>query len=416
MRNQNRSPSQRLVWIEGLRIFAAAMILLYHAQLLVSQYAYTPQPTGIAANLNLMWVSSQKISNHPWLTLLDLPSWFGFQFVDVFVLVSGFSLVLSLKGKPLQVGQFLKQRCLRILYPLWTITWFSYPVLWAIGRATQSYIPDAWNIFAAVTFPLLYDYSGELLLPVSGPWWFVSLILSFTLLFPVLWRLLQRWGDRNLLWVSVSLTLIYRIMATFWFGGHPTYSLVESNTGWLPFVPFIAKLSTFVVGMVIAVAYLRGSSPLTWSPRKALAIGIPLYSVGFVCQFYQAGWIIADLLTPLGLSLCCMVCLRPLERFSLAKPALGWLGARSYSFFLVHNFVIDRTINLAIQNDLTAYYHLLPVMLLGTLLLAQITDWVTPWFKRGATALWHDADKWLTRSRAQTIKDSPADRRSPVRP
>ena len=42
---------QRLAWLDGLRIFAAVMILLYHAQLLFTQYRYTPQPTGLVDNL-----------------------------------------------------------------------------------------------------------------------------------------------------------------------------------------------------------------------------------------------------------------------------------------------------------------------------------------------------------------------------
>jgi peptidoglycan/LPS O-acetylase OafA/YrhL len=403
MRDQTKMPTQRLVWLEGVRIFAAVMILLYHAQLMVSQYAYTPQPTGIAANFGLLMAGNQRTGDHPLLSLLNSPLWFGFQFVDVFVLVSGFSLVLSLKGEALQVGPFLEQRFLRILYPLWTITWLSYPVLWAIGMATQSYIPDAWHVFAAATFPLLYDYAGELLLPVSGPWWFVSLILSFTLVFPVLWRLLQRWGDRNLLVVSILLTVLYRAMAVFWFNGHPTYAIVESYASWYPFVPFIAKLSTFVVGMVVAVAYTHRVGPLYWSSRKALAIGIPLYALGFVCQFYAAGWVVADLLVPLGLGLCCMVVFRQWESLLGAKATFLWLGARSYSFFLIHNFVVDRTINLAIHDNHAVYYLLLPVMLVGTLLLSQVVDWFAPLLQRGLQACWRDADAWLTRSRRRSL-------------
>ncbi len=162
------------------------MILLYHAQLLMTHYAFTPEPKGIIQNLALLTSAGDRLGHNSFTSILSFPVWFGFQFVDVFILVSGFSLVLSLKGKPLETGSFLKKRFLRILWPFWTVAWLSYPILWGIGKITNSYIPDPWHIFAGATFPLLFDYAAEPLLPTSGPWWFVSLILSFTLIFPFL--------------------------------------------------------------------------------------------------------------------------------------------------------------------------------------------------------------------------------------
>ncbi len=394
--NQPKTSSKRLAWLEGLRIFAAVMILLYHAQLLITDYAFTPQPKGLWSNLDVLWAASDRLGHHPLTSLLSLPSWFGFQFVDVFVLVSGFSLVLSLKDKPLETGKFLKQRFLRILWPFWTIAWLSYPVLWAIGTATNSYIPDLWHFFAAATFPLLFDYDGQLLLPINGPWWFVSLILSFACIFPFLWRSLHRWGMRNLVGVSLAVTLIYRTLAVYQFGGHPTYVIIDTPANWFPFLAFISKLSTFVLGIVAGKMYTEGYGPLFWKPRKALIIGIPLYTIGFVCQFYWTGWIFADLLLPLGLTLCCMVAFQRLCQVSRLAPLLLKLGAYSYSFFLIHNFVVDRTINLAIHKNLGLYYLLLPVMIAGTLLLAILVDWLTPAIQKWVSSLLRDIDVALT--------------------
>ena len=45
---------KRLAWLEGIRIFAAVILLIYHAQLLFTTYAYTPQPTGIVENFRVM--------------------------------------------------------------------------------------------------------------------------------------------------------------------------------------------------------------------------------------------------------------------------------------------------------------------------------------------------------------------------
>jgi peptidoglycan/LPS O-acetylase OafA/YrhL len=388
---------QRLTWLEGIRMFAALLILVYHYQLLFSDYAFAPQPTGIAANLARLWQASQRFGMG-WGAVGSLPGWFGYQFVDVFVLISGFSLVLSLKGQPLQVGRFLKQRLLRILWPFWVIAWLSYPVLCAIGFATNTYIPRPWNAFAGMSFPLLYEYGGHLLLSTSGPWWFLPLIMSFAAMFPVLWHLKGRWGIRNVLWVTILVTLGYRALAVYGLGGHPTYVMFATSAGWQPFVPFIAKLGTFAMGMWAAICYLAGRGPLWWTLSRSLAIGIPVYAVGFICQFYTWGWIIADSLIAIGLSLICMAVFRGLtDRLPLGK-IFKYLGRHSYSYFLIHNFVIDRLIRLVIRDDLSAYYFYLPIAVVGTFGLAIAVDAVTPKIENWVTHLWQRGDRYLSRS------------------
>ena len=395
---------QRLAWLEGMRIFAAIMLLLYHSQLLFTKYVYTPQPTGLLNNGQQILSAAHQLGSGLLTQIASAPIWFGFQFVDVFVLISGFSLVLSLKGKPLEIKSFLKRRSLRILLPFWTVAWLAYPVLWAIGKATNSYAPDAWHTFGGLTFPLLFDYGGSVLMPTSGTWWFVPLILSFAFVFPFLWSLLQRWGARNFLIISILITVIYRAFAVYIFGGHPTYVVLDTPTNWQPFLPFIAKLSTFALGMVVAQSYSQCRGAIYWKSSKALLVGIPIYSLGFICQFYRFGWIFADFLVAIGLSLCCMVIFRAVtEKFRL-QSLMVWLGIRSYSYFLIHNFVVDRTINLAVGDQLTLYYQALPVMAIGTLLLAILADSTAPWLQRGAVRLGRSLDSILVLTSQQQTR------------
>jgi peptidoglycan/LPS O-acetylase OafA/YrhL len=372
---------------------AAVLLLLYHAQLAFTGYAYTPQPTGLLDNVQRLLTPVDSLADLGWAgQLFSLPIWFGFQFVDVFVLISGFSLVLSLRDRPLRVGAFLQSRLLRILWPFWTVAWLSYPVLWAIGTATNSYIPHPWHVFAGSTFPLVFDYEGQLLLHTSGPWWFIPLIVSFALIFPVLWKLLQRWGAVNLLVVSTGLTIAYRVLAVYQFDGHPTYVMLATATDWQPFLLWLAKLSTFVVGMVVGQLYTQGQGPAFWHPRRAFVVGIGLYTAGFVCQFDRLGWVLVDLLLPLGLTLCWMAVLQAIAKPAWLSSTLVWLGKSSYSYFLIHNFVVDRTIKLVVQDDATLYVALLPVMVVGTLLLAVVADAMMPLIRRIVTGLLRDLD------------------------
>lgn len=398
----------RLAWLEGMRILAAVLILLYHAQLLFTDYAFTPQPTGLWDNWQRL-ISASHLNESSnflgWSGLLHglaLPVWFGYQFVDVFVLISGFSLVLSLRNQPLETGRFIKTRLLRLLWPFWTVAWLSYPVLWLVGSMTGTYKPNAWHSFAGTTFPLFFDYRGGVLLSTSGPWWFVPLIISFTLTFPFLWRLLQRWGATNLLLISILVTVGYRALATYALGGHPTYVILETPALEKPFQVFLAKLSTFVVGMVVGQAFSRGKGPIFWSQRRSLLIGLVFYTMGWICQFYTIGWVVADLLLPLGLTLLCMVAMRSLACRKRIQSWMTKLGSHSYSYFLIHNLVIDLTLRLVVEGDRSLYYWLLPVMVVGTLLLAMLADYSRPVIQSFVTKALQRIDQFLTQSHLKT--------------
>ncbi|MBE9159021.1 acyltransferase [Nodosilinea sp. LEGE 06152] len=393
---------QRLSWLEGVRILAAVGILLYHAQLLFTDYAYTPLPTGVRPNAAAIAAASPLLGQNALAAAVSVPIWFGFQAVDVFILLAGFVLVLSLRSKayPISAGEFIRSRLLRILWPFWTVAWLAYPILWLIGIASNSYRPAPWDVFAGATFPLLFGFDGERLLATSGPWWFIPLVISFALISPGLWYLLDRWGTRNLLVVSTVITLLYRYGAVYYFGGHLTYSMLETPNNWLPFVSFLAKLSTFVVGMAIATAYCNHRGPLFWRPQRLVGVGLLVYALGFVAQFYRVGWVVCDLLLPIGLVMVAAVLLRSLSNIPMLAAAMGRLGAHSYSYFLIHGFVIDRTINLWVQDSLWRYWVSLPLMVVGTLVLAMIADAVRPFMQRSALQLWRDIDYLLMQNPA----------------
>ena len=394
-RSSHKESSSRLVWVEGIRVFAAVMVLLYHAQLLFTDYGYTPQPTGLIDNLGRIAYASDRLGPGILGKALSVPIWFGYQAVDLFILLSGFTTVLSLKGRPLEPVQFLRRRFTRVLFPYWTIAWCSYPILWLIGRLTNRYSPDPWNMFTGAVFPLLFEFDGEQLLAISGPWWFVPLILSFILIFPLLWKLLHRWGARRLLLVSLGLTIAYRAMAVYWFGGHPTYVVFETRHDWLPFVPFLARLSSFVVGMVLAQGFLQGRGVLFWRLRRVVLLSSMVYAIGWLCQFSRFGWIFADLLLPIGLAGLCYAICRWLQKSRLLEAAMGRLGRHTYSFFLIHNFVIDRTIHLSVGNSLPSYSRLLPLLVVGTLILSVLADYTTPLIQQLTMAFLRSVDHAL---------------------
>lgn len=385
-------PQVRLVWLEFLRILAAIFVLLYHSQMWFTNWAFSPQPIGLTAS----WQLLQNLQPATGLGWFSLPVWFGFQAVDFFVLVSGFGLMVSLKGKDLELQPFLQSRLLRLLWPFWTSAWLLYPSLWLVGSLTNSYYPDAWHTFSGSAFPLTFDYRGEPLLLTSGVWWFLPLIISLSLIFPLLWGCLQRWGATRFLLVTLLVTLLFRTLAVYYFGGHPIYTILFTPALEQPFKLFLSKLSTFAIGMVVGQTYLQGKGPLFWRCDLALLVGVLCYSSGMVTQFYKWGWVVCDLLTPIGLALLGMVFFRPLERISGLKPLLLLMGRASYTFYLLHDATMGRAISLYIKGNVERYHLLLPIMVGVTLLLAMGVDLITPWVKRGCLYLIQQVDRRLT--------------------
>lgn len=395
--NQRVDRSQRLAWLEGIRILAVVMLLLYYAQMGFTGSAYTPQPTGLESNLRYLATAMRTLPTEGALPyFLSLPSWFGFQFIDVFVLISGFSLVLSLNGKPLDIGFFLKRRLSQVLFPFWAVAWLSYPLLWAISMALGTAFPTPWQVFAGVSFPLLYEYSGEMLMATSGAWWFVVLIFSFTVVFPFLWQLLQRWGTANIVGVCVLLTVIYRAIAIYILGGHPAYVIWDTPAGWQPFALFLSKLGTFAIGMAVGTSYLNEDGPVYWSFQRALTTGAFIYIAGFICQFYTWGWIFADLLLSMGLGLGSMVMCRILAGQRQIASFFIAMGGYTYTFFLLHGLVVDRALQLVVQGSAIRYAVMLPVMIASTFILAVLTTYTSPLIQRIVMGLLHDLDYVLT--------------------
>ena len=372
-RRFNRSAAvQRLAWLDGLRLLAVVMILLYHAQQLFTRYAYTPQPTGLVSNLQQLIAGVGSLETLTgWVHLVGTPALFGFQFIDVLILLCGFSWTLThRRHDPLG---FWQKRLLRLLWPVWTIALLSYPVLWAMGTAASDDIPPLWNLFAASTYPLLFDYRGSLLLPISGSWWFIPLILSFTLCFPLLHGLMYRWGGRNLVGMALVITLGYRVLAIYLLGAQPPFTLTGS-AGALPFYGLLAKLSTFVIGMVVAQAYKHGRGVLFWSQARALRVGLMLYGVGFIGQFYRSGWVFCDVVAPLGLSLVGVVVCRWWTAAPWGRQLALNLGKYGYSFFLIHHLVVDRTLGLVVEGNAVNYAIATPLMILAPRKIACVPD------------------------------------------
>lgn len=246
--------------------------------------------------------------------------------VDVFIVISGFCLALPLAGhrRPLRVPQFYGRRAWRILPP--------YYVALAIA-AVLALLPATWHLTVArqatLGDVLLHLVTGQAWVPgevgtINGSLWSVALEVQLYLLFPLLVLAWRRWGIVPVLVGAVALDLAWRGSGAL--GG-------PAPLGSDLVVP--ARLDQFVAGMACAVAIRAG---FTWSVRRGLvvfaiatlaALGTSTLDLGV---FTGVAWAAAG-------SSAVLLLAGPLGR-ALGGSALDRFGARSFSFYLLHQPVL----------------------------------------------------------------------------
>jgi hypothetical protein len=79
------------------------------------------------------------------------------------------------------------------------------------------------------------------------------------------------------------------------------------------------------------------------------------------------------------------------------------LGFHTYHFFLIYNFVVDRTIRLAIEDPPVSYSQILPLMVVGTLILSVLADYTTPLIQQLTMAILRSVDHALIPASGQQI-------------
>jgi peptidoglycan/LPS O-acetylase OafA/YrhL len=146
---------------------------------------------------------------------------------------------------------YLKERLFKI-YPAFLfsiVAWLLYIGLTNGGIAhVLEVLNDNWlSLFYKLTF--ISNFIPGELYTINGPWWFFSLIVQFYILFPLIIRMVKKYGELSLLILAI---------ASIWSLGH-LQSLVEfpltgTVFGHLPelcFGVFLAQRKTFSIPYLI---------------------------------------------------------------------------------------------------------------------------------------------------------------------
>src|ERR1700733_6527178 len=131
---------------------------------------------------------------------------FGGTGVHTFIFASGFGLYLSHLKKPLDIIGFLKKRFTKIYTP--------YILVVALIAFVSLFVPIYENsLYAFLGHVLLYKmFDNDIICSYEYQFWFISTILQFYLLFPLIVKGKEKLRDAPFLLISLFLSLAWGIL------------------------------------------------------------------------------------------------------------------------------------------------------------------------------------------------------------
>ena len=250
----------------------------------------------------------------------------GPQAVGVFLALSGFSLTRSLlKSAPAQPGwtAWYGRRFLR-LFPLY---WAAHLIF-----LVSPFIKPT----DAIDYRFFLSLLGDRFWPVdtmffylNPSWWFFGLLLQLYIVFPLLYRLLQRLGPAIFFVLAAGVAILSRYLLFAVFEAHGNYVMGAF---------FGCRLWEFAAGMSLAALFSR-------QPLKAekllfswpmLAAGILIYGLGGASYQPCFTYAFTDGLIGTGLFIIVAQASRLFERMAIIGPLLPLAGAYSFGIYLLH--------------------------------------------------------------------------------
>lgn len=305
--------SERIVFLDYLRVIACFMVIMVHS---CEFFFIDGDSIGIRTASDGFWVS-----------VID--SAFRSS-VPLFVMASSY-LLLPLKGSS---HDFFKRRFVRVFIPF--VVWsFLYAVLpWAWGEIAYADVKS--NLLQ-----LLWNFNAS-----SGHLWFIYMLIGLYMFMPILSPWLKGVTKRG-----EQLFLLVWFLTTFWHYGKLLVGDVYGECYWNEFHTFW-YFSGFI-GYLVLSHYIR--TYIQWSLKKSLLVGITMFLIGylFTSIVYYHRTFTATELQELELSwrFCSFnVVMMTFGVFVIIKKISfqrGWLYALvvqisrlSYGVYLMHIFIL----------------------------------------------------------------------------
>jgi len=317
----------RLDWLDGMKGIAILWIVYFHAFMCLDvpgplstddyfgEYSQRCELTGFWSELRCafeaLFVAVSRLGFHP---------------VPVFLVLSGFGLAYSLAKTGEPTGGWIgwyKSRLLR-LFPMY---WLAHVIYLVVPFQVQ---------YEPIDYRFVLSFFGDRVWPIdmimfyfNPALWYFGLLLQLYLVFPVLFRLLQRLGPLWFLVFATIVTVACRYVLLRVWVVHGYY--VEGGF-------FLPRSFGFMFGMTFGWLFRKDAATTgRWLfSTPVLLLGIA--SEGLALYSYAPLWTYAfnDLLISVGLTIIVAHVAHELGRVPAVGRALATMGAFSYGLYLLH--------------------------------------------------------------------------------
>ncbi len=252
--------------------------------------------------------------------------------VDLFLFMSGFGLTIGMMKKTLSAKEFYKRRLIRVFIPFWIVLFLLY-----IADAGLLHINYSLPYMAQSTLGWFPHANADT--DVNSPFWYITWILMFYMLFPLLFNARRPWIAAIILAVIANLIAIlnpFNLQANWLHSLHTFAFSLGMLLAWFlsDKKNLVEKLKCFrgestllryiiIASMLFFAAYMVShATPNHWPWLSTLVETFNISSRTFINQ---------------GSNLLVMFAL--IIAFSLKKSESRFLyifGAYSYEIYLVH--------------------------------------------------------------------------------
>ena len=321
--------SARLTWLDGMKGISILWIAFFH---FFGTYANGRYPNVLGPHYFSSFLSqcapSSALGTVGCLAqgFFVATSLVGFHAVAVFLVLSGFGLTYSLAKTGEPEGGWIgwyRSRLLR-LFPMYWLAHFVYLVSPFIARLEP------------LDYRFLLSLLGDRIYPVdmiffyiNPAWWYFGLLLELYLVFPVLFRLLQKLEVTWFLLLCGLVTLVSRYLLLCVIGAHGNYVLGAF---------FGARLWEFAAGMALGLLYRRQqvmTEERLFTGWTFLA-GVVIYTLGLYSYATTLSYTVTDPLIGTGLFIILAHVALWSELLPRLAGTLAYVGAFSYGLYLLH--------------------------------------------------------------------------------
>ncbi len=329
---KNRHLPFHFDWIDALKAFALLGILLNHFVEVFSTGPWFTNPSSdwpdFSSRMQSLYPGDENIG----VTIFRYLGWLGDSAPGIFILLSGLALTLSALNngeEKFSTLDFYKKRLLRI-FPLYLVIHFLILTVYIFIPESNVIIPEP-NTFLSL---LGVRASDTLFFSFNPSWWFIWLVIQLYMVFPFLFKLLNKIRIRQFLIITLTLTFLSRGLGIL--GIKYNHELYYWMTGSF----FGTRLAEFTTGMVIGLI-LFNNKTLFLKQKSPVAIfiaSISIYITGLLCSFTLIGSVVSNLLVTVGLSGIFYITWKGLKNlnFKGITTIISWIGINSFAVFLLH--------------------------------------------------------------------------------